>query len=94
VAKKPEFTYYFDVPVDKYHFKKGVYSYTSDREGMFWKSPTSELLQHSQTVWRQGPHGGVKIMKSKTHQVYVYITKHEELMKQFMWAKLQAQHLV
>jgi hypothetical protein len=49
-------------------------------------------------VWRQGARGGVKIVKENLHyydnvESYgeKYVTRDEEVMKKFMWVKLQAQ---
>jgi hypothetical protein len=53
----------------------------------------NRLITISDKVWRQGPKGGVKIVKdraSRTHYVG-YVTTNEKIMKDFMWVKLQAQ---
>ena len=44
-------------------------------------------------VWYQGPKGGVKLIKQvhDDESVFPYITKNEELMKQFTWIKLVAE---
>lgn len=87
-----DFTYYCEVSRDWYAGKKGVYTYTSDRRKYF---KFIELMQYSDRVWRQGPKGGVKIVKDKTSRTHwgssQYVTKDEKIMKQFMWVKLQAQ---
>ena len=92
MAKGADFTYYCEVHRDRYHIKKGIYTYTSDRRKYF---KFLELIQFSDKIWRQGPRGGVKITKSRDEFCKSqYITKNEELMKKFMWVKLQAQPYV
>ena len=70
--------------------KAGVYSYTSEAGRR--TSLEFTLIQFSEKVWRQGPHGGVKIIKDRgiNGYYYGYVTNDEEEMKKFMWAKLQA----
>ena len=88
VAKQAEFTYYCEVHQDRYHFKEGVYTYTASRNQQF---KFLELTQFSDRIWRQGPKGGVKIVKSRNEfHPSQYITKDEKLMEQFMWVKLKA----
>lgn len=64
---------------------------------MNWLSPT--LLKGSDLVWCQGRRGGVKLVHQdwmkypNEFRKYGYITRDEEAMKEFMWAKLQAQTL-
>jgi len=69
--------------------KAGIYSYTSEAGRR--TSLEFTLIQFSEKVWRQGPRGGVKIIKERTTGIYQYVTKDEEEMKKFMWVKLQAQ---
>lgn len=70
--------------------KAGVYSYTGEGRRT---SRELELTQYSDRVWRQGPHGGVKVIKDRgiNGYYYGYVTNDVEEMKKFMWAKLQAQ---
>ena len=52
-------------------------------------------MQFSDKVWRQGPKGGVKIVKDRNAPASSqYVTKDEKIMKEFMWVKLQAQPYV
>jgi hypothetical protein len=45
-------------------------------------------------AWRQGPKGGVKVMPTaNSFRQYGYISKNEELMKEFAWVKLRATEL-
>ena len=88
MAKSAVYTYYCEIYKDRYNFNKGVYTYTSDPRKHF-KFLT--LMQYSDKIWRQGPKGGVKIIKDRTEQApSTYITKNKEFMKEFMWVKLQA----
>ena len=41
-------------------------------------------------AWREGPKGGVKLIKNRYDTFRTYITTNPELMKEFMWAKLSA----
>ena len=52
-------------------------------------------MSYSHVVWVQGPRGGVRIIKDKIESLglYGYVTKNEDAMKRFMWAKLKAQPL-
>ena len=49
------------------------------------------LIRYSDKVWREGPRGGVKIVKNRTssHR-YEYVTNDPTEMKEFMWIKLSA----
>lgn len=93
MAKATEFTYYCEVLVDRDYAKKGFYSFRAAR-GTSRFFDYNQLITVSDKVWRQGPKGGVKIVKSSSEFVSSgYITANEELMKKFMWVKLQAQPL-
>ncbi len=50
-------------------------------------------MSYSHRVWVQGPKGGVKMLKDRVGYTYGYVTKNEELMKEFMWVKLKSQTL-
>lgn len=55
-----------------------------------WDSWNERVLR----VWREGPKGGVKLMRDRRPEMwcasYIYITQNKEEMKDFMWAKLSA----
>lgn len=93
MAKGNDFTYYCEIYKDRYNFSKGVYTYTSDRRKYF---KFLELMQFSDKVWRQGPKGGVKIVKDRSQHWghSQYVTQNEKIMKEFMWVKLQAQSYI
>lgn len=87
-------TYYYELPAyvdeETWEFKSGVYTttYASQRSTKMYR-----LFSYSDRVWTQGPRGGVKIVKDDRTNMYGYVTKDEEIMKEFMWVKLQAQPL-
>lgn len=71
--------------------KRGVYTFSASRSSPKYFN-YHRLITLSHTVWRQGPKGGVKFVKSRNYLCPSgYITTDEELMKKFMWVKLQAQ---
>ena len=73
-----------------YEFPKGVITIPYRRE---YHTKIFRCTSYSHRVWTQGPRGGVKIIKDKTDNNFGYVTKNEELMKEFMWIKLKAQPL-
>ena len=95
MAKPNLCTYYFELSRDRTDgidsWTKGIYS-SEGYMGGFLIGRQSRLARLSEKVWRQGPKGGVKIVKSHSHIYdYGYVTKNEERMKQFIWVKLKAQ---
>ena len=60
-----------------------------------YNTKIQRCMSYSTRVWVQGPKGGVRLLKDKSgaHTSIGYITKNEELMKQFMWVKLKAEPL-
>lgn len=88
-------TYYFEIEkartdgIDSW--SKGIYS-AEGYMGSYVVGWQSRLAKLSDRIWRQGPKGGVKIVKSRSHIFdYGYVTKNEERMKEFIWVKLKAQ---
>ena len=55
-----------------------------------WVPNVYTLIQNSSKVWRQGPQGGVKIIKNRDTGSRGYVTTNEDQMKEFVWIKLQA----
>ena len=54
-----------------------------------------KLFFDSDYVWREGPQGGVKLVRQNgwtmdKYKPCVYITQNEEEMKEFAWIKLRA----
>jgi hypothetical protein len=85
------YTYYCEILQDyTYEFPKGVISITWKRE---YNTKIRRCMSYSHRVWVQGPRGGVKMLKDRVGYTYGYVTKNEELMKEFMWVKLKSQTL-
>ena len=72
--------------------KAGVYAYRSEYTDthLGWTPILRTLIQNSSKVWRQGPRGGVKIIKNRNISCRGYVTTNQEQMKEFVWVKLQA----
>ena len=84
-------TYYCEIFAENnWEFSKGVVSIPFRPE---YFTKIQRCISFSNRVWVQGPRGGVKIIKDRMGNIFGYVTKNEELMKQFMWVKLQAQTL-
>lgn len=84
-----EYTYYCEVSYERADIKPGIYTFGGVRGHTLG---FNRLITLADKVWRQGPKGGVKIMKDRhgwtgSH----YVTTDEKTMKKFMWVKLQAQ---
>ena len=92
------YTYYCEV-TDKRSsrptFEPGVYRVAAG-DMRSWYSTLNHLITVSERVWKQGPRGGVKIIKSPPNQLWPmgYITNDEKYMQEFSWIKLQAKELV
>lgn len=84
-----EYTYYCKVTYDRADIKPGIYSFGGTRGNTLGYN---RLITISDKVWRQGPKGGVKIIKDRTQWASAqYVTTNEKVMKEFMWVKLQAE---
>lgn len=91
-----EYTYYCEVKRPQTDYKAGVYKIIAD--GGFnrsWFPQLNRVITVSERVWKQGPRGGVKIIKDRCWGLYPvgYITTNEKYMEQFAWVKLQAQEI-
>ena len=85
-----DYNYYCEVKFHTNTVPVGVYSFTkADNQGF---GPMRPYVQMSDRVWRQGPKGGVKIIKDRgaVYHPAGYVTTNEKLMKEFMWVKLSA----
>lgn len=83
------YNYYCEVTYDRADIKPGVYTFSSQKNS---RLGYNRLITLSDKVWRQGPKGGVKIIKDRTkYASSQYVTSDEKTMKKFMWVKLQAQ---
>jgi len=88
-------TYYFEVKGHRGNVRDGVYSCQADCQADFINNHDLRVLRYyqiSHRVWRQGPRGGVKIVKNYDYDLYytTYITTNSKWMQEFAWAKLKA----
>jgi hypothetical protein len=86
-------TYYFEVRDHRGDVPDGVYSCQADP--MNFHTLILGYFQISHRVWRQGPRGGVKIIRDRGYDLYpiTYITTNPKWMKKFAWVKLKARPL-
>jgi hypothetical protein len=86
------YTYYCEVNHKQIDMEKGVYSVVADKGiNHAWFPELNRLITASDRVWKQGPKGGVKIVKSRDWLYPIgYITTNDEWMKKFAWIKLKA----
>jgi hypothetical protein len=75
---------------DTWEFTPGIYAIPDRIE---YNTKIHRCMSYSKNVWIQGPQGGVRKRKSIFTHMFYYVTKDEEEMKKFMWAKLKAQPL-
>lgn len=90
-----QYTYYCEVQHPRVELAPGVYRVVADRDfNRGWFPQLTNVVQLSDRVWKQGPKGGVKIIKDRSWPYPMgYITTDEEWMKKFAWAKLKAKEL-
>ena len=89
MANPIEYTYYCRVTYDRADIGPGMYSFRVERSNTLGYN---RLITIADKVWRQGPKGGVKIIKERHKWASSqYVTTDEKIMKEFMWVKLQAQ---
>jgi hypothetical protein len=88
-----DYTYYCEVKHRIPEYPQGVYRVVAGK--LDWFPSVYRLVDVSDRVWRQGPRGGVKVIKSRDWQLYItsYITNNEKYMQEFSWIKLQAKEL-
>ena len=86
-------TYYFEVKDHPGDVLDGVYSCQADF--MHHDLRVLGYFQISHRVWRQGPRGGVKIIRDRGYDLYptTYITNNPRWMTKFAWIKLKARPL-
>ncbi len=88
-----QYTYYCEVNINRSDYQAGVYKVVADRGwNHAWFPTLNRLITMSDRVWKQGPKGGVKIIKNRSWDLYPmgYITTDEKWMKKFAWVKLKA----
>ena len=88
-----QYTYYCEVKNRIREYPAGVYKVvTGDGRMGPWFPILNRLTTVSDKVWKQGPSGGVKIIKAPWRDNWPmgYITQNEKYMREFAWVKLQA----
>jgi hypothetical protein len=88
--------YYCEVNWDQPGRPRGVYTFDSPDHKYATRS-YYDAVQMSDVIWRQGPRGGVKVVKDRrgTYRTYPYgyVTSSKKHMERFMWVKLTAREL-
>lgn len=91
------YTYYCEVKDRVREYPAGVYKVVTGNRSMGpWFPALNRLTTVSDRVWKQGPKGGVKIIKHSWHTndwPIGYITQNEKYMREFFWIKLKAKEL-
>ncbi len=91
-----QYTYYCEVQHPRVELAPGVYKVVADRDvNRGWFPQLNRVIQISDRVWKQGPRGGVKIIKDRSWSMCPmgYIKKDDRWMKKFFWIKLSAKSL-
>jgi hypothetical protein len=92
-----QYTYYCEVRVcDRMlGYNPGVYKVVADKEiNGHWFPKLNRIITISDRVWKQGPRGGVKMVKGRNWDFPMgYITTDEKWMKKFAWVKLSAKSI-
>lgn len=87
------YTYYCEVKDRIREYPQGVYKVVADSKfSARWVPTANRLMTVSDRVWKQGPKGGVKIVKCRSWRSCPtgYITTNEKYMREFAWIKLKA----
>jgi hypothetical protein len=73
-------------------FPKGIISIPFKQE---YITKIKRCISYSEKVWVQGSRGGVKVIKDRETDTgpFGYVTRDDNEMKKFMWAKLKAKSL-
>lgn len=89
------YVYYCEVNRNHSDIAKGVYSIVADKGiNHHWFPQLNRLVTASERVWKQGPRGGVKIVKAPWNDLFPtgYITTDEKWMQEFTWVRLKAKN--
>lgn len=90
------YTYYCEVKNRIREYPAGVYKVVADKGiNHLWFPVLNRLTTVSDRVWKQGPRGGVKMIKAPWNGPWPmgYITTDEKYMREFAWVKLRAKSL-
>ena len=90
------YTYYCEVNDRIREYPQGVYKVVADKGiNHLWFPVLNRLTTVSDRVWKQGPKGGVKILKAPWNNLWAtgYITTNEKYMREFSWIKLKAKEI-
>ena len=90
------YQYYCEVNWDSPGRPRGIYTFDSP-DHKYATRTYYNVVQLSDVIWRQGPKGGVKVVKDRrgTYRTYPlgYITSSKKHMERFLWVKLTAREL-
>jgi hypothetical protein len=87
------YQYYCEINWERPNRPRGIYTFSSP-DHKYATREYYDAVQFSDIIWRQGPKGGVKIVKDRRASYPVgYITSSEKHMKRFMMVKLTAREL-
>ena len=89
--------YYCEIKDQVPEYPVGVYKVVASREyDRTWHVKLNRLMIISDRVWKQGPRGGVKIIRAPWSSFYPlgYITTNEKYMREFTWVKIRAKPIV
>lgn len=90
------YTYYCEVKSRIREYPEGVYKVVADKGiDHMWFPVLNRLTTVSDRVWKQGPRGGVKIVKAPWSNLFPvgYVTQDEKYMKEFFWIKMKAKEV-
>jgi hypothetical protein len=88
-----KYHYYCEVDWDRPDRPRGVYWFESP-DHKYATKVHYNVVQFSSVIWRQGPGGGVKVVKDRRGTYPLgYVTSSEKHMKKFMMIKLTAKPL-
>lgn len=91
------YTYYCEVKSRVREYPEGVYKVVASKNfNDNWFSTVNRLITVSDRVWKQGPQGGVKVVKHRWYSDSYpvgYITTNEKYMREFAWIKLKAKEI-
>lgn len=91
-----QYIYYCEVH-RSHEYQPGVYKIVAENNfNQHWFPKLNKLITQSERVWKQGPKGGVRIIKNNIgYDMYPtgYVTNNDRWMREFVWTKLNAKPL-